>query len=376
MKGIVEVYSCDENGDFLILREENLIVDGAGKTIVDMLTISPSLSSIPSASSLLDASNFSIKALTFGAASASYQRNLHSVTYPQIVSALTLSSFIVYQNPVTDSYVETASGYYPDPNNILPKYPDPLDTKLENTCSPSGSWGPVTSIRLPYTTSGGYLIEDFGHHMNVAGIPAIYNEFGVSSPIAIVIGSYAPSNAAASGFLVSTINQINTTATPPFVSALTGGTSAIQSNLNTATNLCYNGRQCVDRHGFINVVTPSAASGVTTLNFSAGTGGGSGIQLSAPGNFSSTCELVYGTRIAQADVRLLHLYGGIFNAGLWTIDLQKTLQAGNNPPYSFNNLNNPIKYRLFCKKTFTKSLTYNTTVNQSNIQLVWRIKFI
>ena len=92
MRGSVEIYYCDDTEAHLIVKEDNLVVDGAGKLIVDMLTISPSLSAIPTASALLDASNYTMKAMSFGAPSSAYTRNLKDTTYPQIVSCLLYTS--------------------------------------------------------------------------------------------------------------------------------------------------------------------------------------------------------------------------------------------------------------------------------------------
>lgn len=371
MRGSVEIYYCDDQNAHLVVKEDNLIVDGAGKLIVDMLTISPSLSGISSASALLDASNFSLKAMSFGAPSGAYTKNIKDTTYPQIVSALTTSSYIVLQNSAAGDYVEYVSGYIPKFAG-LPKYPDPIDTKLESTCAPSGSWGPVTSISLPYTSPGGYVVEDFGQHMNVAGIPTLYNDFGVSGPIAILLGSYAISSIATSAIIISSISQINTATVPPVVTSF-AATAAVGA---TTT---YNGRNSVDRHGFINIITPYASG--TGLNFTGAAGAGSGIQLSAvtgtgATSFSSVCELVYATRLGAADARVLNLYGGIYNAGLWSLNLNESIQRGNKPPYSFTNLNNPMRYRLFCKKSFTKNVLDFSSISQATVQIVWRIKFI
>ena len=77
MRGEVEIW----RGDELIHKESNLLVDGAGESIVDMLTVSPSLSGIPSASALLDTSNYTIQAISFGKDASAYQFNAHALPY-------------------------------------------------------------------------------------------------------------------------------------------------------------------------------------------------------------------------------------------------------------------------------------------------------
>ena len=75
MRGEVEIWE----GDKLIHKESNLLVNGAGEAIVDMLTVSPSLSGIPSASALLDTSNYTIQAISFGKDASAYQFNAHAL---------------------------------------------------------------------------------------------------------------------------------------------------------------------------------------------------------------------------------------------------------------------------------------------------------
>ena len=75
--------------------------------------------------------------------------------------------------------------------------------------------------------------------------------------------------------------------------------------------------------------------------------------------------------------------------GLWTIDMNETLRAGNVPPYSFGPLDNPRKYRLFATKHLTRNMAYindyddsdpaNTDAgshNYKDLLIKWRIHFI
>ena len=79
MRGTVEIYQdYGADNQKMVYQEGNLLVDGAGSLIVDMLTTSPSLSALPSASSLLDTSNYTIQAMSFGKAESGYQKNAHT----------------------------------------------------------------------------------------------------------------------------------------------------------------------------------------------------------------------------------------------------------------------------------------------------------
>ena len=63
MRGVVEVWRGDEK----ILEEPNMLVDGAGELLADIMTVSPSLSGITdhATSSILDASNYMIQRYVF-----------------------------------------------------------------------------------------------------------------------------------------------------------------------------------------------------------------------------------------------------------------------------------------------------------------------
>jgi hypothetical protein len=56
MRGEVEIWRNDE----LLLKEPNMLVDGAGELLADIMTVSPSLSGVEdhATSSILDASNY------------------------------------------------------------------------------------------------------------------------------------------------------------------------------------------------------------------------------------------------------------------------------------------------------------------------------
>lgn len=358
MRGVVEIYSIEDNTPKLLYSESNLIVDGAGKTIVDALTTFDGVSGISSGSAILNASNYTIQAITFGAPSGAYLRNIHNTTYPLLISGLSNTKLTVLRDGVT------STSFTPQ-IDVLPSYPNPLDKKLELSASPSGSWSGIT-IKLPYTTSAGVTIEDQGHHLNIASLPSLYDQFGASSPLAVLFGNYAFSAAAnsVSAILISSINQLDSNTGQPSSFVVTG---------NLAAGINYNSRSLIDYHGFIHMISPSA-----NVNINFNSTNSSGLQLSAQTTFSSTGELVYGTRISPTDIVALNINGGIYHMGLWTIDLNKSIQAGNFPPYSFSQLNNPRKYRLFCKKTFTKNIiefgTFSTA--PSALQIVWRIKFL
>ena len=87
MKGHVEIFEVVDGKTKLVYEDHNLIVDGAGETIVDMLAFSPgyALSSDDISTTAntvveraLDTSNFIIRGLTFGKGSVGYRTNAHT----------------------------------------------------------------------------------------------------------------------------------------------------------------------------------------------------------------------------------------------------------------------------------------------------------
>ena len=79
MKGTVEVLEILQGGkENLIYKEDNLIVNLAGQTIVDMLT-TPS-STLGIAPAVMDTSNWVIQAISFGKDASAYKGNAHA--YP------------------------------------------------------------------------------------------------------------------------------------------------------------------------------------------------------------------------------------------------------------------------------------------------------
>ena len=68
MRGEVEIWAEGK----LVLMEDNMLVDGAGELLADAMTVSPSLSGISSASSILDTSNYTIQAISFGTGSDAF----------------------------------------------------------------------------------------------------------------------------------------------------------------------------------------------------------------------------------------------------------------------------------------------------------------
>jgi len=75
MRGEVEIW----DGDQLLHKESNLLVNGAGELLAGVMTVSPSLSGIAdhATSSILDSSNYTIQAISFGVDKVAFKNNAH-----------------------------------------------------------------------------------------------------------------------------------------------------------------------------------------------------------------------------------------------------------------------------------------------------------
>ena len=111
MRGEVEIW----RGDELISRESNLIVDGAGATIADIMTVPHSISGTtlavpgsrqyPTASAILDASNYRVQAMSFGEDAAAYQLNAHTLP--------TRRNLLYYSTPSSQTDDPAGEIYWP-----------------------------------------------------------------------------------------------------------------------------------------------------------------------------------------------------------------------------------------------------------------------
>ena len=81
MRGVVQIYSVGDDGEEILLEEDNLTVDGFGEKIVDMLTMPSALASVTTPASVanfLDASNYTIQAISTSKQVTHFERNAHA----------------------------------------------------------------------------------------------------------------------------------------------------------------------------------------------------------------------------------------------------------------------------------------------------------
>lgn len=326
MKGVVEIFI----GDSLLLREDNLIVDKAGEMIADLMTIPPDISSIPSASALLDASNFTVQAISFSKAASSFSVNGHTGAGIPRVGRVNGEVWVVTTSSNVSSYI---------PNPYLPQYASPEDIKLE-------TFNNFTGVVSSFNT--------FGQNLNLLNYGFQVCSFDPS--VAIRFGCYPP----ASG-IQAEIRLDDGTASGVLISSTKTPTSRILTG-------SFNAASSMDWQGFVKKIP--------------GTSTTSGLVVSSNINFSSTGEVIYSITISSGDSGCANLFGGIYSIGLWGLDLESMLCVGRTPPYSFNPLV-PFNYRLFAKKVLSDNIVRVFDVgsnaglrNPQAVTINWRLYFL
>jgi len=416
MRGVVEIYANNK----LILKEDNLLMDGASELLADIMTVSPSLSGLgvdeldPATSSILDASNYMIQAISFGTAQNTYQTNAHyfseekanllSGTYPGEEKIIVIQQ----KDPSVTNTDKTVSSY--SPINLMPHNPDPTLTSLEVGSDVSAvlhiqgylAEEPVSSVPVSAVIRGN------GQNLNL--IPSAHNHaFCINTPLSAVsslVGSIVgcwpaaldPEGNGGTSFSGFDNNPSGTqlgaasviySGTLPQVQVPSGVPCRLKGTFNAASSM--------DTSGFVNMImsgTPHTLEVGPGLYEMSSTY--SGLCVSGSSNLSGdgTGEPVadgvveYSVTIGAGDVAGANFYGGIYNMGLWTIDMDKSLRAGNTPPYSFDPLNNPRRYKLFSTKSFTRNIARITDdisaesngvagcISYDDLLIKWRIHFL
>ena len=373
MRGEVEVWSGDE----LILKQPNMLVDGAGELIADIMTVSPSLSGIrvdgivsntdAATSSILDASNYRIQAISFGTGSGAFQSNAYTLDFEklQFYSNTTVRGDILDGTIANPAILKSPFGYvynsnYQPADTGFPISPNPHLTVLEENTSVSAA--PV------------YDGDPLAISSIVPGNGQLTN-FLPSGIYSSVFGAYGPTYAALAGGRLGAFpegSSVNYTSHTSQIYYFDG----LVADRSTSPGSFFNEVSSMDISGFVNMVMSSVPNGgANGLNFS---GGASGLCLSAEQEVTNQGFpfVEYTVALSEGDVMFAHVYGGITHLGLWSIDMKQSLRNGNTPPFEFDVLNNPRKYKLFCRKGLSKDITYTRQKDQhKDLTIRWRIHF-
>ena len=376
MRGKVEVFAIAADGsEKLIASDYNLVVDGAGEAIVDMLTCPSSVLGI--APRVMDTSNWRWGALSFGPAASSFEENAFffpsgNDTYNHIYETKDAAGNVLVSANVT-SYINqigtdkilrplyVSSDFYPNctassytPPWRLPSYPDPKDTKLEDTST-------------AYSVVSGDGTQSFGHFENrimfASGDPSSYFQGCFS------LSSIEPTRNELSAMLVSSYEG-DFSVNPP-----TGPTVNVTVSSPQAENIvvysAFNYKATMDYRGFLEV---SSGNVGTTFDQE----GYAFVSGSTPAGLTGTISQVtlptatVSTKVYCTDLWAMNLYGGLHQIGLWSLDCKKSLE-NQDPPfepttprrgsgailprYISESGVTPREFKLFSKKTFTENLS-------------------
>jgi hypothetical protein len=381
MRGKVEVFAIAADGSqTLVASESNLVVDGAGQSIVDMLTVPSATLGI--APRVMDTSNWRFGALSFGPAAGSFSANAY--TYPDVGrTTATLKKYDDLCNGTTEDVTSwfnqvgtdkqirvrwvsgtigaaqgaTASSYTPPYQ--LPSYPDPLDQKLED-------------VRTAYAIASEDGTECFGQFENRI-------QFKPSDASSYFQGAYPRSGTNTSAMLISSYDgnfQSDASANMIVFQQSTGG---------------YNANVVMDYRGFIttqyNAVNPGHSVSRVCVS------GSTSNDVTGATSFVTDPRVSIFTTIEDKDVWMMNLFGGLHQMGLWNMNTPKALLS-NEPPFLQGNpsFSDPkfIKgtgvttqeFKLFAKKTFTNNLTRNQDNgsnaglnNAVNLKIHWTLDF-
>lgn len=301
-----------------------MILQAFGEILVDMLTVNPAIASIPSASAILDASNYGFMAVTFGKDAEGFQYHSHSLSsYTAGVynnGRLTLKS---YNSTSPSSYHSSATHrQFSSTYNSVPCYPSIYDTRLERES---------TITNIPGTS-------DTGHYLNAAISNDTYTSgevvYSVSSAWN-VIGGFPPSGNSSVYVLYNS-----------------SGGFVTSGNLSGV----FNSHSLMDKNGFLKTtrvtildVSPDSVPWTTA-------GAKVAVQVAS---FNEYPEIDIYVCPQMGDAASLAAFGGINHIGVWCYDMKEMLAAGLRPPYTWNALNNTCKYKLVGKVTFWKDLLYH-----------------
>ena len=381
MRGEVEIW----DGDKLVHKEPNMLVDGAGELLAEIMTVSPSLSGVEdhAPSSILDSSNYTIQAISFGTGSDAYKSTRNAQAVSEAKTNFIIDTFWdnpagTEAGPVVLATQEAAVGGSYAPEVGLPDSPNPASRVLEEDTSVTGV---LTIDGADYSISS--VFPGNGQHVNF--LPSAIGSSMMESTIFSGVGDpsllYYPS---ALGLVQGSLGAFA-------IGSSTQGAMTRATQLVLATPALGLTTAPTDSFGFFNEVSSMDVSGFVNMVMSGSPGtttdyamssGASGLCVSGGADIANSGMVEYSVMLSKGDARVVNMYGGIYHLGLWTIDMEKSLENGNTPPFAFGVLNNPRKYKLFARKGLSRNLCFindhgaNRGIeNYTDLTIKWRIHF-
>ena len=326
-----------------------MFTQGFGEVLTDLLTTNPALADLPSASAILDTSNYTFNAITYGKDAQGFNFHGHILSSTQHndgntgkpVSGFNEGNLIVkrYNADTSPSSYFFSSTYYEFSSiyNSVPRYPSPNDVRLELESTLTTNASAWSYSELP----------DVGHYPNAAvsqNLSAVWN----------VVGGFPPSS----------LPDDPTTA--PKLYLVDEGGGLVASGVLSGV---YNTHGLVDASGFVKINEASGIdTGLSSLTPVQGgaLSGGPCVFSGQPGVAVSSGESLLAIVPQLGDAAALAAFGGVSHLGVWCLDLKEMLASGLMPPYSWDSLNNNRKYKLVSKVTFWDNLLSHQDVAASS----------
>ena len=313
-----------------------MFLQGFGEVLTNILTVNPELIELPGASAILDTSNYTFNAVTYGKDAQGFNFHAHSVSTTQFVDGEEGGDIAGYNNDhviavnyKNDATVNMVSSYpasaahneFSGSYTSLPQSPAINHTRLE-----------LASTQTTNASSFSATAPDLGHYPNA------YIDTDLSNAWTILGGFAPPSSAGKFCHLYDSDGTVLA--------------SGVLSGIYNASGLA-------DKNGFVTInqtsgINEDLTGGVDSL----------GILSGGPVIFSSAASSVsagFGnTALAvipqHGDAVTLAAYGGINHIGVYCLDLNAMLASGITPPYEYNALNNNRIYKLVAKVSFLDNL--------------------
>ena len=384
MRGEVEIWQ----GDSLLYTEPNMLVDGAGELLAEIMTVSPSLSAVEdhATSSILDSSNYTIQAISFGTGSDAFNKSTRNAQYlnadkiEYIVNKFKTGGAGYRTGPITAGIQNEVDGSSYIPDAGLPEWPNPTSRVLEHNTSVAATFagsGVDVAVSSVFPGNGqhvNFLPSAIGSGMMEA---SVFSSTEYDGDIQYYPSSLGLAQSVLGAFPIgSSTGGVMDRAT----SRVMLGEDSTDWVISNKTYGFFNEVSSMDVSGFVNMVM-SGSPGTTTGY--AMSSGASGLCVSGGIDATNSGTVEYSVMLAGGDLATVNLYGGIYHLGLWTIDMKESLLNGNTPPFAFSVLNNPRKYKLFARKGLSKNLCYINDDgvnpgfdNHTDLTIKWRLHFL
>jgi len=308
-----------------------MLLRGFGDILTSVMTVNPALADLPTASSILDTSNYTFQAVTFGKDSQGFTNHSHVVSSTQYVDGVEASGASSYDSGIltiinygsnlangASSYVTSA--YYlqfSSTYNSVPNDPSPLDDRLER--------GSTISTNL-YNYQYASTLPNLGHYSN----PALDSQL---SSIWNKVGGFPPSDASDYYFYDNTSSF-----------TFSGQISSY-----------FNANGLMDKNGYL-TFNPKSVQPATARGTEAS---GGALLVSSTSVPVSSGQVSVSIVLQDGDACTLAAFGGVKHVGIYCLDLASLLSSGLLPPYDWDALNNTRKYKLVATVTTLDDILFH-----------------